>query len=127
MRETGKSIAQVARDLGIHEGTLGNWVAKDRAERDGTQGLSVDDAAELKTATGRKRRAADGARCFKTLGGPVGEGGDEMSVARFIADQRTMHGVPHAVCCAILAVSVSWFYKWLHREPTNQGRSAAVS
>ena len=41
-----------------------------------------------------------------------------MSVARFIADQRTMHGVPHAVCCAILAVSVSWFYKWLHREPT---------
>src|SRR5512144_1294446 len=48
VRETGKSIAQVARDLGIHEGTLGNWVAKDRAERDGTQGLSVDDAAELK-------------------------------------------------------------------------------
>ncbi|MGB8390711.1 IS3 family transposase, partial [Mycobacterium sp.] len=41
-----------------------------------------------------------------------------MSVARFIADQRTMHGVPHALCCAILAVSVSWFYKWLHREPT---------
>ncbi|MEY8017451.1 transposase [Mycobacterium servetii] len=25
VRETGKSIAQVARDLGIHEGTLGNW------------------------------------------------------------------------------------------------------
>jgi putative transposase len=41
-----------------------------------------------------------------------------MSVARFIADQRTMHAVPHAVCCAILGVSVSWFYKWLHREPT---------
>ena len=48
VRETGKSIAQVARDLGIHEGALGNWVAKDRAERDGTQGLSTDDAAELK-------------------------------------------------------------------------------
>ena len=41
-----------------------------------------------------------------------------MSVARFIADQRTMHGVPHTFTCAILAVSVSWFYKWLHREPT---------
>jgi transposase len=25
VRETGKSIAQVARDLGINEGTLGNW------------------------------------------------------------------------------------------------------
>ena len=41
-----------------------------------------------------------------------------MSVARFIADQRTMYRVPHAVTCAILGVSVSWFYKWVHREPT---------
>ena len=41
-----------------------------------------------------------------------------MSVARFIADQRTMYRVPHMVCCAILGVSVSWFYKWVHREPT---------
>ena len=24
--ETGKPIAEVARDLGIHDGTLGNWV-----------------------------------------------------------------------------------------------------
>jgi putative transposase len=45
----------------------------------------------------------------------VGEGGDEVSVAGFIADQRTSYRVPHAVCCAILGVSVSWFYKWLAR------------
>jgi putative transposase len=50
----------------------------------------------------------------------VGEGGDEVSVARFIADQRTFYQVPHAACCAILGVSISWFYKWLHREPTNR-------
>ena len=30
VRETGKPIAQVARDLGINLGTLENWVAKDR-------------------------------------------------------------------------------------------------
>ena len=27
VRETGKPIAQVARELGINEGTLGNWIA----------------------------------------------------------------------------------------------------
>ena len=48
VRETGKPIAQVARDLGINSGTLGNWVGQDRAERDGTVGLSIDDVAELK-------------------------------------------------------------------------------
>ena len=26
--ETGKPIAQVARELGVNEGTLGNWCAK---------------------------------------------------------------------------------------------------
>ena len=31
--ETGKPIAEVARDLGIHAGTLGNWVKKDRLAR----------------------------------------------------------------------------------------------
>lgn len=30
VRETGKPIAQVARELGVNAGTLANWVAKDR-------------------------------------------------------------------------------------------------
>jgi transposase len=47
VRETGKPIAQVARDLGIHEGTLGNWVNKERVERGEKEGLSVDERARL--------------------------------------------------------------------------------
>ena len=48
VRETGKPIAQVARELGINEGTLGNWVARDRRARDGGNGrLSEDERAEL--------------------------------------------------------------------------------
>lgn len=47
VRETGKPIAQVARDLGIHEGTLGNWVAQDRAGAK-DEDLSVDEREELK-------------------------------------------------------------------------------
>ena len=33
VRETGKPLVEVARDLGIHPGTLGNWVNKDRRDR----------------------------------------------------------------------------------------------
>lgn len=32
----------------------------------------------------------------------MGEGGDEVSVVRFIADQRTKYRVPHTITCALL-------------------------
>lgn len=48
VQETKKPIAQVARDLGVNEGTLGNWVNQARAEREGTDGLSTGDIEELK-------------------------------------------------------------------------------
>lgn len=48
VEETAKPIAVVARDLGLHEGTLGNWVTKAREAREGTEGLSKGDIAELK-------------------------------------------------------------------------------
>jgi transposase len=47
VEETGKPIAQVARDLGVVEGTLGNWVKRARESRDGSSSLSKDDYAEL--------------------------------------------------------------------------------
>ena len=62
MRETGKPVTQVARDLGINEGTLGNWVNTDRrrrGERDGA--LSEDERAEL--ARLRKENAELAMRC----------------------------------------------------------------
>ena len=48
VNETNKPIAAVARDLGVNEGTLGNWVARDREARQGTEGLSKGDIEELK-------------------------------------------------------------------------------
>jgi transposase len=33
VRSSGRPIAQIARELGIVESNLGNWVAKDRDER----------------------------------------------------------------------------------------------
>ncbi|QDP94796.1 transposase [Microlunatus elymi] len=48
VHESNKSIAQVARDLGVNEGTLGNWVARDREQREGVNSLSKDDLDELK-------------------------------------------------------------------------------
>jgi transposase len=48
VRETGKPIAQVARELGVNEGTLGNWVVVDRQRRESGDGvLTESERAEL--------------------------------------------------------------------------------
>ena len=52
LEETGKPIAQVARDLGVVEGTLGNRVKQARESRDGSSSLSKEDYAELQRLRG---------------------------------------------------------------------------
>jgi transposase len=47
VRETGKPIAQVARDLGINDTTLNNWVNADRCRRETGDRLGADERAEL--------------------------------------------------------------------------------
>jgi putative transposase len=49
-----------------------------------------------------------------------------MTVASFVAAQRTDHGVPHVICCRALGVSPSWFYKWRQRGPTPRQQRRAV-
>ncbi|WP_239117424.1 transposase [Planotetraspora phitsanulokensis] len=56
VRETGKSIAQVARDLGINAGTLANWVQMDRLAREQDTGSDGDLAESEREELARLRR-----------------------------------------------------------------------
>jgi len=119
--ETGKPIAQVARDLGINEGTLGNWVAKDRAARagNGAGTLSEDERAELARLRRDNAELAMERGCAQAIRGPLGQGGDgPVAVAAFIVSQRAEYAVPHVISCRALGVSESWLYKWRDRPPT---------
>jgi transposase-like protein len=54
---SGRPIAEIARDLGINEGTLGNWVQT--AKKSGKikeKPLSADERAELEAARDEIRR-----------------------------------------------------------------------
>ena len=71
MLESGKPIAQVARELGINEGTPGNWCARDRRARgEGAGALSQDERAELERL---RRENAELAMQRDVLIGRVGE------------------------------------------------------
>jgi len=48
VRTSGRPIAEIARELGIYDSTLGNWVRQDRIDRGEAEGLSTEERARLR-------------------------------------------------------------------------------
>jgi transposase len=57
VRETGKPVAQVARDLGISPYTLHNWVKNDRERGGGAEGGELGKSERAELARLRAERA----------------------------------------------------------------------
>ena len=100
VEETNKPIAQVARDLGVNEGTLGNWVTRARAEADGDWPL--DDALELVPS----RRGGGGVECGDSglEAGDIAQGTLELAGS---ADEGLAVAVPLALVLGIAALIAS--------------------
>jgi transposase len=47
VRSSGRPIAQIARELGIYDSTLGNWMRQDRIDRGQAEGPSSEQRARL--------------------------------------------------------------------------------
>ena len=48
VRTTGRPIAEIARELGIYDSTLGNWVRQDRIDGGEAEGLSTEERVRLR-------------------------------------------------------------------------------
>jgi transposase len=59
---TDRSVAEVARELGIYDSSLGNWVRRARIDRGEAEGLGSDDRqrlAELERENAKLRMERD--------------------------------------------------------------------
>jgi transposase-like protein len=48
VRTSGRPIAEIARELGIYDSTLGNWMRQDRIDRGEQDGLTSDEQTRLR-------------------------------------------------------------------------------
>jgi transposase len=48
VRSSRRPIAEIARELGIYDSTLGNWVRQDRIDRGERDGVTSDQQARLR-------------------------------------------------------------------------------
>lgn len=63
VNESGRSVAQVARQLGIAERTLARWVMVDRREHDPTTGIATSESESAELARLRRENAALATEC----------------------------------------------------------------
>lgn len=54
-REPGVTLAQIAKDFGIHTGTLENWMRGERVDAGEQSGVTTSEAAELRELRRRNR------------------------------------------------------------------------
>jgi transposase len=76
VRTWGRPIAEIARDLGIYDSTLGNWAEQDRIDRDEREGFVSDERArlrELEAENARLRMELDLAQPNRGLLGRRGD------------------------------------------------------
>ncbi len=118
---SGRSVAGVARSLGISEGTLWNWVTADREQRERAadpEALSVSEREELKRLRRRVAQqeidsgdSGEGGRVFR-------EGDEPVIGYRFVHDHRAEYRVTDL--CRVAGVCRSGFYAWVKRRPSRR-------
>lgn len=57
VRESGRPIAEVARELGVNEGTLGNWISRDRKARGEVREPEITESERVELARLRRENA----------------------------------------------------------------------
>ena len=91
-----RPIAQIARELGINEGTLGNWVNQYRRDHAGDEPpLDVNERARLREAERELRELRMENEFLKKVIMPAGAGtGDRMRIGAAVRSRRRCFLVP---------------------------------
>ena len=128
--ETTRSIADVSREYGLNETTVGGWVKKYRATHAADEPpLELSERARLRELERRNRELEMENAFLKKSQCVLREGAAVSDKYEFIAAERATHSsensgdAPTMVrMCAWIGVSKSGYYEWLDRRPSAAAR-----
>ncbi|MDQ2787816.1 MAG: IS3 family transposase [Chloroflexota bacterium] len=118
VQQRERSLAQVARDLGVSEQTLRNWVKQIEVDSGMRAGLTTEERDELRRLRRENRILKEERDILKKAGGLLrqGEQRDPLAAFAFIEAEKAHH--PVAMLARVLGMSRSGYYAWCRRPPS---------
>ncbi|HEY3216550.1 MAG TPA: IS3 family transposase [Candidatus Eisenbacteria bacterium] len=118
VRSGGKSLAAIARDLGVTHNTLRAWAQQTRIDEGLEPGLTTDERDELRRLRRENRQLKLEREILGKSRGLV-RAGDRLDPVRgfeFVSAHQAVY--PIAAQCQVLGVSTSGYYAWRQRAPS---------
>ena len=122
MARGSKTVAEVAKELGVSQSMLHRWRERFASELPSSAQVSQGEREEVERLR-RVARSASGELAAKKSRGPLREG-REVAVYELIHAERANITVNRA--CRVLQVARSGYYKWLHVEPSTRAIDDAM-
>ncbi|HEX5923658.1 MAG TPA: IS3 family transposase [Baekduia sp.] len=114
LRSSGRSVPQLAAELGVSPQSLRNWAGRSDVDDGLKPGLKSDERDELRRLRREVKILAEEREILKKAGGLLRAGErDPVTSFRFVAAKKAEHSI--TIMCRVLEVSRSGYHAWVSR------------
>ncbi|MCM2579264.1 IS3 family transposase [Streptomyces meridianus] len=117
-REKGVTLAQIAKDFGIHEMTLSKWMRQAAVEDGETPGVTRTESAENRELKKRIRLLEQENEVLRRAAAYLSQANLPKRLYPLVRELAA-DGIPVAVACRVLQLSRQHYYRWLHQPVTH--------
>ncbi|AZU02291.1 IS3 family transposase [Brevibacterium linens] len=111
-RDSKTTIGQIAKDFGVHEGTINKWIRQADIDAGNKPGNTSDESAELREMRRRNRLLEQENEVLRRAAAYLSQANLPKRLYPLVRELAA-DGIPVAVSCRVLKLSRQPYYRWL--------------